>query len=290
MKAKKSLGRGLGAILDEVERAYDNNLDDDSYLILELDINSIKPNPFQPRKTFDQSALNELSESIKKHGLIQPIIVFEKDDEHILIAGERRLRASKIAGFDTIKAIVADVDTSKLRELAIIENIQRENLNPLELAESYKELIEDYGITHVELSEMMSKSRTQITNTMRLLQLSEYAKNAIAEGKITQGHAKVLVGLDEKEQRVVVESIVGQKLSVRDAEKIALNLKKGNMSIKENMPKKVINRYTPAKKDAEAIISTLKENNIDAKLDKNRLIIELNCDKAVEYIKKVVNK
>lgn len=204
MAAKKSLalGRGLGAILGEVEKAYENDLNDNSDLVVELDIHSIKPNPFQPRKHFDTTALEELASSIKEHGLLQPILVFADDEEgYSLIAGERRLRASKLAGFSTIKAIIVDIKTERLREVALIENIQREDLNPIDLAQSYKELIEDYGITHEELAKKISKSRTQITNTLRLLTLSLEVQEQLLEGKITQGHAKVLVGLASEEQR-----------------------------------------------------------------------------------------
>lgn len=228
MAAKKSLalGRGLGAILGEVEKAYENDLNDNSDLVVELDIHSIKPNPFQPRKHFDTTALEELASSIKEHGLLQPILVFADDEEgYSLIAGERRLRASKLAGFSTIKAIIVDIKTERLREVALIENIQREDLNPIDLAQSYKELIEDYGITHEELAKKISKSRTQITNTLRLLTLSLEVQEQLLEGKITQGHAKVLVGLAPEEQKVALDSIIGQRLSVRETESLIKNLK-----------------------------------------------------------------
>ncbi|HCZ19268.1 Probable chromosome-partitioning protein parB [Wolinella succinogenes] len=228
MAAKKSLalGRGLGAILGEVEKAYENDLNDNSDLVVELDIHSIKPNPFQPRKHFDTTALEELASSIKEHGLLQPILVFADDEEgYSLIAGERRLRASKLAGFSTIKAIIVDIKTERLREVALIENIQREDLNPIDLAQSYKELIEDYGITHEELAKKISKSRTQITNTLRLLTLSLEVQEQLLEGKITQGHAKVLVGLASEEQKVALDSIIGQRLSVRETESLIKNLK-----------------------------------------------------------------
>lgn len=228
MAAKKNmaLGRGLGAILGEVEKAYENDLNDNSDLVVELEIHAIKPNPFQPRKHFDPASLEELAGSIREHGLLQPILVFGDEEEgYALIAGERRLRASKLAGLPTIKAIVVDIQTERLRELALIENIQREDLNPIDLAQSYKELIEDYGITHEELAKKISKSRTQITNTLRLLTLSDEVQAQLLEGKITQGHAKVLVGLSPEEQKVASASIIGQKLSVRETESLIKRLK-----------------------------------------------------------------
>ncbi|MGP1450743.1 MAG: ParB/RepB/Spo0J family partition protein [Wolinella sp.] len=224
--AKKGLGRGLGAILDEVEKAYENELNDDSELVIELDIDSINPNPFQPRKHFDDASLEELSRSIREHGLLQPVLVYSDDSGgYSLIAGERRLRASKLAGFSTIKAIVADIKIERLREIALIENIQREDLNPIDLAQSYKELIDEYGITHEELANRISKSRVQITNTLRLLTLSSETQQELLGGRITQGHAKILVGLTPKDQKIAIDSIVGQKLSVRDTEALIKNFK-----------------------------------------------------------------
>ena len=225
-----ALGRGLGAILEEVGQAYESEIGSSTYdgdSIREIDVNEISPNPYQPRKTFNQEALQELSESISRHGLLQPIVVIEKDDGYLLVAGERRLRAHKLAGLETIKAVVADVDIDdvKLRELALIENIQREDLNAIELAHSYDELIKVYDITHDELSSVVNKSRSQITNTIRLLSLSSYVQNKLINGIISQGHAKVLVGFNEKEQKILVDTIIGQKLSVRESELLAKNRK-----------------------------------------------------------------
>ena len=243
-----ALGRGLGDILSEVEEAYEKDLSHiDSFeleaqgaRVEELRVESITPNPFQPRKHFDENALQELSKSVKEHGLLQPIVVIEKEDGYLLIAGERRLRAHKLAKLTTIKAIIADVDIDevRLRELALIENIQRENLNAIELANSYAELIEVHKITHDELSNIVHKSRSQITNTMRLLSLCDYAQKQVVSGKISQGHAKVLVGLDEKKQKIIIDSIIGQKLSVRDAEKMVKNYKENvsTTSLKTSTP------------------------------------------------------
>jgi len=243
-----ALGRGLGDILSEVEEAYEKDLSQLDSLELEaqgarvedLAVSSITPNPFQPRKYFDEQALKELSQSIKEHGLLQPIVVIEKEDGYLLIAGERRLRAHKLANIETVKAIVADadIDEIKLRELALLENIQRENLNAIELANSYAELIEVHDITHDELSSIVHKSRSQITNTMRLLALSKYAQEHLIFDKISQGHAKTLVGLDEKKQKVIIDSIIGQKLSVRDTEIMVKNYKNTNVpsSTKKSIP------------------------------------------------------
>ncbi|MBW6488193.1 ParB/RepB/Spo0J family partition protein [Sulfurimonas sp.] len=223
MKSQK-LGRGLGALLGEIEEAYDNEVSQKDSII-EIALKDIRPNPFQPRKHFEESSLYELGESIKNDGLIQPIIVTEDVDGYILIAGERRLRASKLAKLKTIRAIVLNSDEQKMRQFALIENIQRDELNSIELAHAYGELIKLHSITQDELSTRIHKSRTHITNTIRLLQLSQKTQRALIEKKISTGHAKVLVGLDEKQQQLIVNSIIGQKLSVREVEATIKSIK-----------------------------------------------------------------
>jgi len=283
-----ALGRGLGEILSEVEEAYEKDLSDiDSFeleeqgaKVKELSVNSITPNPFQPRKHFDDQALKELSGSILEHGLLQPIVVIEKEDGYLLIAGERRLRAHKLAKIDVIKAIVADadIDEVRLRELALIENIQRENLNAIELANSYSELIKVHNITHDELSTVVHKSRSQITNTMRLLTLSNYAQEQIASEKISQGHAKVLVGIDEKKQKIIIDSVIGQKLSVRDAEKMVKSHKEN--SIKENstpntvkkVTESLLEKYTDSLKESLPFEHKTKANSLEIHFEDNEEI------------------
>jgi ParB family chromosome partitioning protein len=245
-----ALGRGLSAILDEVGQAYEHEMQsghrDFVGEIREVPVELISPNPYQPRKNFDKDALLELSESIKKHGLLQPIVVIEKGDNYLLVAGERRLKAHQLAGLEKIKVIIADVDIDevKLRELALIENIQREDLNAIELAHSYDELIKVYDITHDKLANIVSKSRSQITNTIRLLSLCDYVQKKLIDGEISQGHAKILVGFSNGEQKILVDTIIGQKLSVREAEAIAKNKKQKQMG-NENS----INRQKKESKD-----------------------------------------
>jgi len=254
-----ALGRGLGAILEEVGEAYANEISrtedivpsEIQELVTEINVAQVDPNPYQPRKHFDEEKLQELSESIKEHGLLQPVVVVSMEDRYILVAGERRLRAHKLANLETIKAIVADVDFDeiKMRELALVENIQRENLNPIELAHSYQELISVHNITHEALSRIVHKSRPQITNTMRLLELSSYAQKALVDQKITQGHAKILVGLDEEKQQIAVDTIIGQKLSVREAEQL---VKRGKRST-ASFGKTALDSFKITKKDKEKI-------------------------------------
>lgn len=224
MAKASALGRGLGALLSEIEEAYDNELPKKGG-VEEILLGKIRPNPYQPRKHFDPESLAELSESIKTHGLLQPIVVKEDLDGFILIAGERRLRASKLAKTKTIKAIIVSVSDEQMRQHALIENIQRDELNAIDLAQAYQELIEIHELTHEQLSLTVHKSRTQITNTLRLLQLSEKGRKALIEGKISAGHAKVIVSLEPKEQAMMIDSIIGQKLSVREVEQMAKKIK-----------------------------------------------------------------
>lgn len=272
MAAKRlTLGRGIGAILEEVEEAYAADIRGNTEAIMDLTISEIEPNPFQPRTHFDPEALAELSESIKQHGLLQPIVVIKKDGKFVLIAGERRVRASKLAGLETIKAIVADISYSKLRELALIENIQRENLNAIELAMSLKELQDEHDLTHEALAEMIGKSRAYVTNMIRLLQLGDYAKQALMEDKITYGHGKVLVGLGEGEERKIVDSIVNQKLSVRETESLLQGLKQNSNKTTESKPQKIAR--AKEKVDLEEIVVSLKARGFMAKHHKNQLIV-----------------
>ncbi|PSM51604.1 chromosome partitioning protein [Campylobacter blaseri] len=285
-KIKKSgLGRGLDAILGDVELAYSKELEKGKKeLILEIDVSRIKPNPYQPRTTFDEKAIKELSESIKRHGLIQPIIVFQKDDDYILIAGERRLRAVKLLGLKNIKAIVADIESKNLRELALIENIQRQDLTPLELATSYKELIDEYKITQDDLAEIIKKSRSQITNTLRLLSLSQDTKKALEEGKITQGHAKVLIGLSSKDETEVLNTIIGQKLNVRQTESLVKKIKNQDLDKKDKTEEK----YKDFHHEMDELKTKFKNFGFNRiKIKNNKISIEFE---EIAEIKKLISK
>jgi len=287
MAKKSGLGRGLGDILDEIGSTYENQyseaVDEGEAVdhIAEIDINEIEPNPYQPRKHFDLEKLQELSNSIKQHGLLQPIVVINHEGRYILIAGERRLRASKLAKLDTIKAIIAQIelDELRLRELALIENIQRENLNPIELAVSYQELIEVHNITHDELSNIVHKSRSQITNTLRLLNLNNYAQEAIIEGKISQGHAKILVTVPKEEQKVLIDTIVGQKLSVRDTENLIKKVKnrEKNSDISKTLKEtsfKISKEKANEIKQLLPFETKVKRNSVEILLPSEELLIE----------------
>ncbi len=283
--AKSRLGRGLSAILEDVEEAYKSDVESDSSLIKKIKLSQIIPNIYQPRKRFDSEALQSLSDSIKKHGLLQPIVVIQKDSGFMIIAGERRFRASKLAGLESIDAIVADLESQNLRELALIENIQREELSPIELGISYRELINDYQITQEELSSIICKSRSHIANTLRLLTLSEYTQELVSEGKITQGHAKVLVGLDEKSEKKLADTIVGQKLSVRESEELVRELKSNYESSEKVASKKNENSL-----ELSSLVDMFKKLNIKAKSKNNKLTLEFDSNDKIDSFLERLNK
>ncbi|HED1699352.1 ParB/RepB/Spo0J family partition protein [Campylobacter jejuni] len=267
--------RGLSSLISDMDTVYSKELGFDKNQSTMIEIDQISPNPFQPRKNFDQEALDELANSIKEFGLIQPIIVFKKNNKFTLIAGERRLRAVKALGKKEILAFIADIDENKLRELALIENIQRENLNPIELANSYKDLMQVHKITQENLAELIHKSRTQITNTLRLLNLDIRTQELIASGKISQGHAKVLVGLDQKDEKMLVDSIIGQKLNVRDTEKIVKKIKNN-----ESLPNQEF------EDEIKKLKQILNRFGFDCKNKNNDFVIHLeNIDKIKKLIK-----
>jgi ParB family chromosome partitioning protein len=270
---KQKLGRGLDALLGEIDEAYEmegSHRDE----ILSIPLKEIRPNPFQPRKSFDEASLAELAESIKNDGLLQPIVVSEDIDGYVLIAGERRFRASKLAKLKEIRAILLNSDEQKMRQFALIENIQREELNAVELAEAYSELLKLHDITHEELANIIHKSRTHITNTLRLLQLSAKTLKALLEKKITAGHAKILVGLSEKEQQLVVNSIIGQKLSVREVEALIKSMKN-----QPELPKVKTEKSTF---DFDSIINRFNTLGIKVKSKKNAITIEFDSQEDIE--------
>jgi len=221
---KQALGKGLGALIPDL-----STLDDKERKALgihDLELDKIVPNEFQPRKTFQDESLKELAASIKEHGVIQPIIVHRIGANYGLIAGERRWRASKLAGLKTIPALVKDATKRELIEQALIENIQREDLNPLEAAEAYKRLQDEFKLTQEDLAKRVGKERSTVTNFLRVLGLPKEIKQHLATGAITMGHAKALLSLDRvRDQSQAAASIVKNGLSVREAEALAGKLK-----------------------------------------------------------------
>ncbi len=190
-------------------------------------ISMVEPNRKQPRKNFDEDALQELSDSIKQFGLIQPILVQDRKDHYEIIAGERRWRAAKLAGLKEIPVIIRNYSEQEIMEISLIENIQREDLNPIEEAQAYKRLLEEFHLKQDEVAERVSKSRAAVTNSMRLLKLSDEVQQMLIDDMISTGHARALLAIeDEEEQYTVAQKIFDEKLSVRDVEKLVKNLHK----------------------------------------------------------------
>lgn len=216
--SKRGLGKGLEALIPKVEQK-------EKGLVVEMDIESLTPNLFQPRKSFDKEKMEELKGSIKKHGIIQPVVVRKMANGFEVVAGERRLKAAKEIGLKKIPAIIRSINNEKSLEIALVENIQREDLNPVEQANAFKRLIDEFKLTQQELAEATGKSRALVTNTIRLLKLNPEIQKNIAEGKISFGHAKLLLSIEDEEmQSAVCERIITTDLSVRDTERLIKNI------------------------------------------------------------------
>ena len=226
MENKKGLGRGLGSLLGilddepkEVKKDETGRIKEiDGERVSDIDIKLIDVNPNQPRKNFEPTALKELSDSIKLHGVIQPIIVNKTGDRYIIVAGERRFRASKLAGLKAVPAIVKNYTEQQVKEVSLLENIQREDLNPVEVANAMRELLEIYGWTQDVLADRLGKSRPAIANTLRLLSLTKEVIKLVESNKLSAGHARALVTLPQEVQESIAFKAVKDKLSVRDVE------------------------------------------------------------------------
>lgn len=225
MSKKEPLGRGLSALIDT----------EPGIEVLEIETEKIEPNPYQPRKQFNQEKLNELVQSIKTQGIIQPVIVTKgKGGIYTLVVGERRWRAAKILGMKTIPAIVKEMNNKQIMESALIENIQREDLNPIELAHAYKKLIDEFKYTQEELSEIVGRSRSSIANVLRLLKLPEHIQSAIQENRITEGHGRALLAIDDEEKREkLFQKMLTEKVTVREAEKKVKVKKEKDVTIQD---------------------------------------------------------
>ena len=273
----KRLGRGLSSILEDAEAGYLKDLP--SRGVEEIEINKIKPNPFQPRREFNESAIEELADSIKKYGLLQPVVLIKDKEGYILVAGERRLRAVKLLGENVIKAIVVNYSKDDLREYALIENIQREDLNPIEVAYSLQSLIDEHGYTHEELANVISKSRSYVTNLLRILNLPEFVHEKIKQGILSVGHAKVLIGLDEEIIKEVVEKIEKNSLNVRDTEKLIQRLKKPKQE-KED---------APIDKTVVDIADKLKKIGLKVEINKDSIKIKFKNNKDLKKLEKLLS-
>ena len=294
MSKKFGLGKGLNALIPEdtilstldtkVEK--NKNIKEDGYIL--IDINLIKSNEAQPRKSFDDEKILELAESIKSNGIIQPLVVKKADNEYIIVAGERRWRAAKAIGIKEIPAIVMNLSEKQILEISLIENIQREDLNSIEEALAYKKLINDFNLTQEELSKRIGKSRVSITNTLRLLNLSEDVQQYIIEGVISEGHGRALLGItDSKVQCELAQNVIDENLSVRELELLIRKLKTSKTKSK---PKK-LNETNPYYKDVTYKLENYfgTKVNITNKNNKGKIEIEYYSEEDLQRILEIIN-
>ncbi|NEZ47865.1 ParB/RepB/Spo0J family partition protein [Clostridium niameyense] len=265
MSKKMGLGKGLGALIPE---------EDNKSSIKTVSINLIKPNEDQPRKKFDEDKILQLAQSVKKHGIIQPLIVNKKNDIYIIVAGERRWRAAKIAGIKEVPVVNMNLDNKNVLEISLIENIQRQDLNCIEEAKAYKKLIDNFKITQENLSERIGKSRTAISNCMRLVNLDERVQSYLIDEVITEGHGRALLSIQDNDlQYETAKKIIDDSLSVRETEKLIRILNKdSNENNKEKDNKELSPYYTDIKNKLENVFNT--KVNLKNKKNKGKIEIE----------------
>ncbi len=252
-KKSHGLGSGLNVLIPQNNPPKANSENENEAAVdFMVPISKVEPDREQPRKFFNEDALQELAESIKQYGVFQPLLVQKEKDYYKIIAGERRWRAAKIAGLKEIPVIVKELSDQEIAEIQLIENIQREDLNPIEIAEGYRQLIDKYGFTQDELAEKISKSRTAITNTLRLLKLDERVRQMIVDELISTGHARAILSIEDSDKQYeFAQKIFDEKMSVRDVEKAIKNMQKDPKVKKDNQK---------IDKKTEAIYHSLEEN------------------------------
>jgi len=258
--AKKArIGKGLDALIpsggvNKTAEKPSKVADKDG--VVNVKISKVEPNREQPRKNFDEDALQELAESIKQFGVLQPILVQERDDYYEIIAGERRWRAANIAGLKEVPVIIRNLTEQEIVEIALIENIQREDLNPIEEAQAYKRLLTEFNLKQDEVAERVSKSRTAVTNSMRLLKLSDDVQQMVIDEMISTGHARALLAIEDPEQQyILAQKVFDEKLSVRDIEKLVKNLGKTKVQ-KKSKEKQLIAIYQDIEETLKEKLST----------------------------------
>ena len=282
MVKKKGLGKGLGALLTDEKSSIDSDN------IKEIKLIDIEPNKSQPRKSFDEEKLEELADSIRQNGIITPILVQEAPNGYYtIIAGERRWRAAKKAGLKEIPAIVKKLDNQKLFEISLIENLQREDLNPVEEALGYKNLMEEHGLTQEEVAQKLSKSRSGIANSLRLLNLSKDVLNLLLEGAISVGHAKVLLSLpDDKAKTELCLHAIEKSLSVRELEaEVKKYMSPAKKEKQEDLNIKLA--YEKIEKSIEGVLGT--KVKISGKKNKGKIQIDYYSAKDLERIVKIIS-
>ncbi|MCD1116324.1 ParB/RepB/Spo0J family partition protein [Chryseobacterium turcicum] len=287
---KRVMGRGLGAILSAESKAMVNTATDegaDKFVgnIMEVSIEDIYPNSTQPRTYFDEKALNELAQSITNLGIIQPITLRKEGEKFEIISGERRFRASKIAGLTSIPAYIRLVNDQELLEMALVENIQREDLDAIEIALTYHRLLEEIGLTQENLSQRIGKDRSTITNSIRLLRLSPDIQNAIRSGEISAGHGRAIISLENEElQQVLFDLIIKEKLNVRQSEQAATALKNPKSPAAKKAKAELSNNYKRAQKAISDILDVKVEIKTTGTGKRGKIVLDFKNEDELEYI------
>ncbi|MCU7613128.1 ParB/RepB/Spo0J family partition protein [Chryseobacterium sp. GMJ5] len=287
---KRAMGRGLGAILSAESKATINSATDegaDKFVgnIVEVAIEDIYPNPTQPRTYFDEKALNELAQSIKNLGVIQPVTLRKDGEKFEIISGERRFRASKLAGLTSIPAYIRLVNDQELLEMALVENIQREDLDSIEIALTYQRLLDEIGMTQENLSQRVGKDRSTITNSIRLLRLSPDIQNAIRSGEISAGHGRAIISMDNEElQQVLFNLIIKDKLNVRQSEQAATALKTPKSPAAKKVKAELSNNYKRAQKTISDILDVKVEIKTTGNGKKGKILLDFKNEDELEYI------
>jgi len=264
---RKGLGRGLDALISSAD-TLDNARDS----VLEVKINDVEPNAGQPRKVFDQEKLQALAESIKEHGVVQPIIVRQDGNRYVIVAGERRWRAAKLAGLKTIPVVIKELSSKQVMEIALIENLQREDLNPIEEAEAYQKLMDEYSMTQEEVAKLVGKSRAAIANSVRLLSLAKEIQEMLVDGRLTSGHARTLVTIEDPiKQKELAEIIAKKGLNVREAERLAAQESKRS-SVKKVRTRKEDLEMTQLVEDLRTLFGT--KIDLHHGKDRGKIVIE----------------
>lgn len=291
MNKKHGLGKGLNALIPEEVGVSETNDEDRKNDIEKIPINLIRSNENQPRKNFENESLMSLAKSIEEHGIIQPIVLKSDGDIYTIVAGERRWRAAKIAGLKEIPAVIVNVSDRNLLEISLIENIQREDLNPIEQAKAFERLINDFELTQEELANRIGRSRASITNCLRLLNLDDRVQEYLIEGVISEGHGRALLGLEEKEEQYqVTQKIIDEDFNVRQTEKIVKNFKNDNISSKKIENKKIA--ANPYHKEIENKLENIfgTKVSISNKKNKGKIQIEYYSEEDLERIVEMLNK
>lgn len=280
MNKKSALGKGLGALIPNDIIVKENNKSS------VVSLNLIKNNDDQPRKSFDDEKIAELAQSIKEHGIIQPIILNKKDDHYIIIAGERRWRAAKLVGLKEVPAVVMDLTDKNILEISLIENIQRQDLNPIEEALAYKKLLSEFNLTQEELSKRVGKSRVAITNSIRLTALSETVKQYLIDEVISEGHGRALLAIDDpKLQCEIAQKVIDERLSVRELERLIKSLKA------EKQIERKSKESNPYYKDVTERLQNYfgTKVNISNKNNKGKIEIEYYSEEDLQRILEIIN-